>query len=85
LKHLIRGILLSQNHYFKRPGILSRAGGLTNYVQNFESIRYRCNSTTKIRREFVTGSLEVYPIKNYGILKFGDIVSIIRQLAKKRN
>lgn len=47
------------------------AGGLTNYVQNMESIRYRCNSTTKVRRELVAGSLEVYPIKNYGAIEIG--------------
>jgi hypothetical protein len=41
-------------------------GGLTNYDQNMESIRYRCNSKTKVRRELVKASLEVYPIKNYG-------------------
>jgi Domain of unknown function (DUF4440) len=46
-------------------------GGLTNFVQNLESIRYRCNGTTKVRRELVTGSLEVYPIKNYGAIEIG--------------
>jgi len=47
------------------------AGGLTNYVQNLQSIRYRCNGTTKVRRELVKGSLEVYPIKNYGAIEIG--------------
>jgi hypothetical protein len=47
------------------------AGGLTNYDQNLESIRYRCGGTTKVRRELVTGSLEVYPIKNYGAIEIG--------------
>jgi len=47
------------------------AGGLTNYNQNLESIRYRCSGTTKVRRELVPGSLEVYPIKNYGAIEIG--------------
>ena len=47
------------------------AGGLTNYVQNLESIRYRCNNKNKVRRELVTGSLEVYPIKDYGAIEIG--------------
>ena len=47
------------------------AGGLTNYTQNLESIRYRCNSKTKVRRELVTGSLEVHPIKDYGAIEIG--------------
>lgn len=47
------------------------AGGLTNYDQNLESIRFRCNGTTKVRRELVPGSLEVYPIKNYGAIEIG--------------
>ena len=47
------------------------AGGLTNYVQNLESIRYRCNTKTKVRRELVKESLEVYPIKNYGAIEIG--------------
>jgi hypothetical protein len=46
-------------------------GGLTNYDQNLKSIRYRCNSTTKVRRELVPGSLEVYPIKDYGAIEIG--------------
>jgi hypothetical protein len=47
------------------------AGGLTNYDQNLRSIRYRCKSSTKVRRELVAGSLEVYPIKDYGAIEIG--------------
>jgi len=48
------------------------AGGLTNYDQNLKSIRYRCSSTTKVRRELVPGSLEVYPIKDFGAIEIGQ-------------
>jgi Domain of unknown function (DUF4440) len=47
------------------------AGGLTNYDENLNSIRYRCNSKAKVRRELVPGSLEVYPIKDYGAIEIG--------------
>ena len=47
-------------------------GGLTNYEQNLKSIRYRCGNTFKVRRELVSGSLEVYPIKNYGAIEIGQ-------------
>lgn len=47
------------------------AGGLTNYDQNLKSIRYRCNAATKVRRELVPGSLEVFPIKDYGAIEIG--------------
>jgi hypothetical protein len=47
------------------------AGGLTNYEQNLNSIRYRCSSKAKVRRELVSGSLEVYPIANYGAIELG--------------
>jgi Domain of unknown function (DUF4440) len=48
------------------------AGGLTNYEQNLQSIRYRCSSTNKVRRELVAGSVEVYPIKDYGAIQIGQ-------------
>ncbi len=47
------------------------AGGVTNYEQNLASIIDRCNNTTRVRRELVMGSLEVYPIKNYGAIEIG--------------
>lgn len=48
------------------------AGGLTNYDENLNSIRYRCNNKAKVRRELVKGSLEVYPIANYGAIEVGQ-------------
>ena len=47
------------------------AGGLTGYDENLKSIRYRCSSKAKVRRELVDGSLEVYPIANYGAIEIG--------------
>ena len=48
------------------------AGGLTNYDENLNYIRYRCNNKAKVSRELVKGSLEVYPISNYGALEIGQ-------------
>ena len=48
------------------------AEGLTNYDQNLASIRYRCTSKTKVRRELVSGTLAVYPIGNYGAIETGQ-------------
>jgi hypothetical protein len=62
---------LSKSLFTKDLEFYHDAGGLTNYDQNLESIRYRCNATTKVRRELVPGSLEVYPIKDYGAIEIG--------------
>jgi ketosteroid isomerase-like protein len=48
------------------------AGGLTNYAQNVNSILQRCNRETKVRRELVKGSLEVFPIKDFGAIQIGS-------------
>ncbi|HEY5749755.1 MAG TPA: nuclear transport factor 2 family protein [Chryseolinea sp.] len=48
------------------------AGGLTNYAQNVNSILQRCNKETKVRRELVKGSLEVFPIKDFGAIEIGS-------------
>lgn len=48
------------------------AGGLTNYTQNLTSIRRRCAGETKVRRELVEGSLEVFPIKDFGAIEIGS-------------
>ena len=48
------------------------AGGLTNYTQNVNSILQRCNSETKVRRELVKGSLQVFPIKDFGAIQIGS-------------
>jgi|SRR5688572_23783581 hypothetical protein len=47
-------------------------GGLTDYAQNVKLIIGRCGQETKVRREFVKGSLEVYPIKDYGAIQIGS-------------
>lgn len=48
------------------------AGGLTNYTQNVKLIEQRCNGETKVRRELVKGSLEVFPIKDFGAIQIGS-------------
>lgn len=48
------------------------AGGLTNYDQNVNSILQRCKKETKVRRELVKGSLEVFPIKDFGAIQIGS-------------
>ena len=48
-------------------------GGVTNYEQskiNFGDLFER-NKTTGLRRELVPGSMEVYPIKEYGAIETG--------------
>lgn len=47
-------------------------GGLTDYTQNVNSILQRCNRETKVRRELVKGSLEVFPIKDFGAVQIGS-------------
>ena len=48
------------------------AGGLTDYLQNIRSIEQRCSRETKVRRELVEGSLQVFPIKNFGAIEIGS-------------
>ncbi|MBT1710036.1 DUF4440 domain-containing protein [Fulvivirgaceae bacterium PWU5] len=49
------------------------AGGLTNYAQNVNSILQRCNNKEmKVRRELVNGSLEVFPVKDFGAVQIGS-------------
>jgi ketosteroid isomerase-like protein len=46
-------------------------GGLTSYQQNMESFKDHFASSTKVRRELVPGSLEVYPVRGYGAIEVG--------------
>jgi hypothetical protein len=46
-------------------------GGVTNYSQNIEAFKKTFESERKLRRELVKGSLEVYPIKDYGAIETG--------------
>ncbi len=47
-------------------------GGLGDYRKNAESFRKMFASTPDIRRDLVEGSLEVYPIKDYGAMEIGE-------------
>lgn len=46
-------------------------GGVTNYNQNLEAFKKTFGSERRVRRELVKGSLEVYPIKDYGAVETG--------------
>jgi ketosteroid isomerase-like protein len=49
-------------------------GGLTNYEQTKENFGKLFANTPDIRRDLVKGSLEVYPIKDYGAIEIGEHV-----------
>ncbi len=46
-------------------------GGLTNFELTMENFRtlFDRNKTTGLRRDLVKGSLEIYPLKNYGAVE----------------
>ncbi|WP_419701594.1 nuclear transport factor 2 family protein [Mucilaginibacter sp. NFX135] len=48
-------------------------GGLTNYEQNIQAFEknFANNNNSGLKRELVKGSLEVYPIKDYGAIEVG--------------
>ncbi len=48
-------------------------GGLTNYEQNIQAFEriFVQNKVSGMKRELVKGSLEVYPIKDYGAIEVG--------------
>ena len=46
-------------------------GGVTNYNQNIEAFKSTFDSDRKVRRELVRGTLEIYPIKDYGAVETG--------------
>lgn len=46
-------------------------GGFSLYKQTMESFNSLFNQNNGMRRELVKGSLEVYPIKNYGAIEVG--------------
>ena len=46
-------------------------GGLTNYQQTAESFRKLFSGTPDIKRDLVEGTLEVYPVKDYGAIEIG--------------
>ena len=45
--------------------------GVENYAQTMKDFGQMFGQPTPIRRELVSGSLEVYPIKNYGAMEVG--------------
>jgi ketosteroid isomerase-like protein len=47
-------------------------GGLTNYTQNMEAFKNTAAKNNDLRRELIPGSLEVYPIKEYGAMEIGQ-------------
>jgi ketosteroid isomerase-like protein len=47
-------------------------GGLGDYRQNAEDFKKMFASMPDIRRDLVKGSLEVYPIKDYGAMEIGE-------------
>lgn len=48
-------------------------GGLTGYTQTMENFKqlFERNKTTGLRRDLIKGSMEVYPINNYGAVETG--------------
>jgi hypothetical protein len=46
-------------------------GGVTNYDQNMNSFKKSFGNERKVRRELIKGSLEVFPIKDYGAVEIG--------------
>ena len=46
-------------------------GGVTNYTQNIDAFKRTFESERRVRRELVRGTLEVYPIKDYGAVETG--------------
>lgn len=47
-------------------------GGLTNYVQNIAATKNLFASNNGLNRKLVEGSMEVYPIKDYGAIQVGE-------------
>lgn len=47
-------------------------GGFTHYEENVRSIVRRCLGSYTVRRELVAGSVEVYPIKDFGAVQLGS-------------
>jgi hypothetical protein len=46
-------------------------GGVTNYNQNMEAFKKTFESDRTVRRERLEGTLEIYPIKDYGAVETG--------------
>ena len=46
-------------------------GGVTNFSQNMNAFKKTFESERRVRRELVKGTLEVYPIRDYGAVETG--------------
>jgi len=46
-------------------------GGLTDYNYTIQSLKNTAAQNNGLRRELVKGSLEVYPVKDYGAIQIG--------------
>jgi Domain of unknown function (DUF4440) len=46
-------------------------GGLTNYQQNMQSFKELASRNNGLNRQLVTGTMEVYPVKDYGAMQIG--------------
>ena len=46
-------------------------GGVTNYTQNIDAFKRTFANERKLKRELVEGTLEVYPVKDYGAVETG--------------
>ena len=62
----------SNNFFTKDLEFYHDKGGLTNYEENMRSIHKRCSSNHIVRRELVPGTMEVFPIKDYGAIQLGS-------------
>jgi hypothetical protein len=47
-------------------------GGVTGYKHTIDFMKMTAQNNTGLRRELVPGSLEVYPIKDYGAIEIGS-------------
>jgi Domain of unknown function (DUF4440) len=47
-------------------------GGVSNYQQNNEALQKILSANMGLRRELVAGSMEVYPVKDYGAIQTGS-------------
>ncbi|GAB3516209.1 hypothetical protein GCM10027442_33420 [Emticicia fontis] len=47
-------------------------GGLTNYTQNIAATKNLFANNNGLNRKLVEGSMEVYPIKDYGAIQIGE-------------
>lgn len=58
-------------HFVKDLEFYHDKGGLTGYAQTVSFAKAQAESKSDLVRTLVPGSLEVYPIKNYGAIQVG--------------